>query len=134
MASENVNNLKQEAQENEENPYECTFCFKRFSLPGILNQHTIRTHNKTYDIKCDICKKLFQTKHVLERHKSVHGNREAYPCESCDKAFPDKHQLSNHKSVHNEREFKCSFCSKGFKTIFIQILQSTLVVNNCFES
>ena len=94
MTSKNVNNLKQVDQESEENPYECKICFKRFSLPGKLNHHTRSTHNKTYNFKCDICKKLFQTKHVLERHKSVHGNREAYPCDSCDMAFPDKHRLS----------------------------------------
>ena len=40
MASENVNNLKQVAQENEENPYECKICSKRFSHVGKLNHHT----------------------------------------------------------------------------------------------
>ena len=61
MASENENNLKPVAQENEGNPYECKICFERFSSVGTLNHHKRSIHN----FKCDICEVSFQSKNPI---------------------------------------------------------------------
>ncbi|XP_044729120.1 zinc finger protein 184-like [Chrysoperla carnea] len=79
----------------------------------------LKTHNDTYDLKCDICGKQFRHNIALLRHLSDHRREksEVKPqCGICHKTFYDRHTLRRHiKTVHQDtRPFKCTLCPKSF--------------------
>ena len=59
------------------------------------------TAQKSVNISCDICQKIFKTKDNLKNHyQSVHKSIK-YPCDQCCKQFTRKDHLKTHiQSVH----------------------------------
>mmetsp|Transcript_7485 Transcript_7485/g.22722 ORF Transcript_7485/g.22722 Transcript_7485/m.22722 type:complete len:421 (-) Transcript_7485:1507-2769(-) len=67
---------------------------------------------------CPMCPKSFyQTGHLTEHMRSVHGGLGAHECGICRKRFGVKSKLERHiQTVHEkERRFVCYICKKGYK-------------------
>jgi len=83
-----------------------------------MSSHKLRKHQTKREHKCDICKKLFPTKSILDEHRKKHAS---ICCEQCGKSIPaskDKQRLHNlmHHTPEHEKPFVCSLCVpvKGF--------------------
>lgn len=83
-------------------------------------------------LKCEICKKEFETKKQLSGHISVHkrpktykikktNNNQNYACKICNANYESKRSLKRHCVNHHngfgyeERHF-CKYCNKKFET------------------
>ncbi|XP_015114598.1 gastrula zinc finger protein XlCGF57.1 [Diachasma alloeum] len=100
---------------------QCTICSTKFESLEHLKTHLSENHrNKrgtpTKSIfQCDVCKKVFMTKSVLERHILTHTHERQFDCKICGKRFKQAGHLKSHTLVHTgERKFACSICSKRF--------------------
>uniref|UniRef100_A0ABD2X4N5 C2H2-type domain-containing protein n=1 Tax=Trichogramma kaykai TaxID=54128 RepID=A0ABD2X4N5_9HYME len=95
------------------------------------------THHKTVhegqkDYVCDVCPKMFTTKHNLTRHRksshegqkdylcdaSSHQGKKDHLCDVCPKAFTSKQNLTLHvRLIHEGRkDHICDVCQKAFGT------------------
>ncbi|GJQ87332.1 hypothetical protein Trydic_g17379 [Trypoxylus dichotomus] len=109
----------------------CEFCGRGFKRAGGYKNH-LRKHlpetetgakrmestpqnGKTSgEHSCDICKRLFKTKHLLKAHKLTHGEK-SYLCSECGKVFTTKGSLQSHLKVHTgEKPHTCTVCKKSF--------------------
>ena len=81
-------------------PHEVHACDKcDFKTPWIqsLRLHLV-IHNREF--KCDLCKKSFDNKETLKRHKETHS-RGDFKCEDCDKTFSTLYSRSCHRKTHH---------------------------------
>ncbi|XP_013134187.1 PREDICTED: zinc finger and BTB domain-containing protein 41-like isoform X8 [Papilio polytes] len=105
----------------------CKICSKRlFELEELL--HHLKEHNITYNmnikshivpfrfdndqLKCVICKHIFNNFKVLLEHMNLHYRN--YICEICDSGFVNKRICQMHGYRHKLGKFNCSYCGKQF--------------------
>ncbi|XP_044739140.1 zinc finger protein 600-like [Chrysoperla carnea] len=111
---ETENALK--SQQNK--PYSCDFCDKRFKHRVNLSIHkrlhsgkrpfslTLDAHKAIHrgerNYSCDMCGKRYFHYDSLTVHKRIHGVERSYPCEICDKRFIRRQDSSlvRHKKIH----------------------------------
>lgn len=106
---------------------QCNQCGVKFESLDALKHHLeIHPHDssllkkspnipKTRLFDCDICKKVFSTKSVLERHILTHTQERQFECDVCGKRFKQSGHVKSHMLVHTgERRFQCAICSKRF--------------------
>ena len=99
---------------NEEKPYKCDLCSKRFKRRYDLKKHR-RTHTCEKPYECEICHKQFTQSSSLARHRRIHTGEKPHACEFCEKRFTESSALKNHKRIHTrEKPYKCEFCEKAF--------------------
>ncbi|KAG8235917.1 hypothetical protein J437_LFUL015249 [Ladona fulva] len=91
----------------------CGTCRKEFSSQSALRQHS-EGHSKKY--LCNFCGKCFQNNDDLKGHLRSHSNKRKLWCDICQKSFDNKDSLNSHMDSHLTRPFKCSLCTKIFKT------------------
>ncbi|KAG5669448.1 hypothetical protein PVAND_017335 [Polypedilum vanderplanki] len=104
-----------------EKKFTCSICGKNFKKMSILKQHE-EIHNpiKIY-IKCEICAKILQMKHLKMHMEVQHGNRYSeknFQCH-CGKEFRYQKQLDKHnEQVHEAKNrgifYSCSECERIF--------------------
>lgn len=83
-------------QTGSQNPgvFQCAKCDMRVSSQKEFIEH-IQTHNpEEHSYKCDMCNKIFDTKHKLRSHRSTVHKSTAYACHLCDK-------VCQKRCVHN---------------------------------
>ncbi|XP_059618621.1 oocyte zinc finger protein XlCOF6-like [Phlebotomus argentipes] len=104
----------------EERPYVCSECGKRFTTKGNLQSHmTIHMPDEMRLIfPCPYCEKKFSQKICVEGHiTACHDRDNAFICEECGKSCNTKGALGQHMETHiKEYNFQCQICSKKFKT------------------
>ncbi|XP_051507020.1 zinc finger protein 501-like [Myxocyprinus asiaticus] len=84
---------------NEERPYPCCMCEKRFSHTKSLARHEhMHANEKRY--ACNFCKKTFIRLSNLKQHQQTHASGKLYECLQCGKTFVHSSSFSRHKKVH----------------------------------
>jgi len=82
-----------------------------------LKKHTPSEHENKKPFQCEICKKAFAKKQVLQLHISVvHDKIKHFLCPVCPATFSYQYQLKDHATIShgNTREFQCTVCPKYF--------------------
>ncbi|CRK89273.1 CLUMA_CG003032, isoform A [Clunio marinus] len=85
--------------------WHCNYCSKKFHFPFLLQQHE-STHlgkksGKSYD--CDVCKKSFNTRNKLTKHRGIHdANQYACTREGCTfKGNLKRYLIAHIKRMHS---------------------------------
>ena len=103
--------------DSSEEKFECNLCNKEFQFRKPLLKH-IYNH---FDIKCDICGKVFKNKDRMSRHKqSFHFRKPSLKCDfpGCSKMCKYQSALDTHKNtVHSsvDQKYECDQCNKVFR-------------------
>ena len=109
----------------------CENCDEKFSNFDSYSSHR-KSHRSIYfqlAHKCEVCGKIIQGEHNLNRHlKEIHALETTYnvnkvtvkiyphKCDQCDAAFKRKSHLNSHvQGKHGEERYPCSQCGKDFK-------------------
>jgi very-short-patch-repair endonuclease len=75
--------------------------------------------------KCDICKKVFDTRAELYKHKKENNHslraKHEWKCNICEKVFDTRIELCKHKKENNHslrirHEWKCVYCDETFES------------------
>ncbi len=93
--------------------FSCRFCGKSFAESRNLNRHMLTLHK----FPCHVCRRLFQSKGLLDRH--FHKFHPRWTCTSCKKTFPHKSALFEHMRLHakdTQKPFTCPLCENHFYT------------------
>ncbi|XP_055334191.1 zinc finger protein 26-like [Paramacrobiotus metropolitanus] len=102
----------------------CMVSDEVFGSDDDLQQHMLAHSNKN-QLKCEICKKTFQSSRIFAAHVREHENgklsepvaEELVPneCVVCRKSFADFLQLNQHVKKHNVNGgFDCAMCNEAF--------------------
>ncbi|KAM4523626.1 uncharacterized protein V3H82_001804 isoform 2-T2 [Fundulus diaphanus] len=120
----------------------CPVCNKTFLRAAAMRRHQeIHNENRDLKYKCGSCEKRFRDQYDMNRHAMrVHEKGEmssspqdedpADPCTSeaseskncslCGKYFAREVDMERHMKSHSEdRPYKCSFCDKKFKNLYV---------------
>jgi len=80
----------------DDRPYHCNACDKKFRQLGHLQQH-IRIHTNDRPYQCAHCEKAFKQKSQVNQHERIHTGEKPYQCNICFRAYPQAGQLYSHK-------------------------------------
>lgn len=93
----------------------CELCDKVFLGVNDLKKH-MRVHNNERPFQCNHCEKRFRQAGCLKNHvASQHGTDTVFICYYCNKSFPIKERLRLHMRLHSGvKPYKCNLCPKEF--------------------
>ncbi|XP_043248173.1 zinc finger protein 845-like isoform X2 [Colletes gigas] len=106
---------------------ECDVCFLHFESELDMKIHRVH-YDASLKCTCDICKAVFQSDHMLSRHRKYcikpqdfkKPFRKRYVCHLCGRKFPEKYRLQAHIChLHENEEYNASM-----KTINYHITNS----------
>ncbi|KAJ6641728.1 1,5-anhydro-D-fructose reductase [Pseudolycoriella hygida] len=133
----------------EDKKFHCDKCNKNFVSKSVLASHIRGVHEFAFAHVCDICARVFKSKHVFQNHMQEHStitrpkmqcnvcgawlkheeslrkhlkrHQDTFAnCPICNKVLQNKHSLGNHiRSVHGERSHQCTMCDKAFKKAIV---------------
>ncbi|GLV45896.1 crooked legs [Carabus blaptoides fortunei] len=112
--SNSVSFDKRKVQCNEN--YVCYICDKTFTDEQSLEVHIDSIHYVGSTYECPECRKSFDARHILAKHKLIHTGEKRHRCEQCPAAFKQSTQLKDHILRRHtfEKSFQCTICSKSF--------------------
>ncbi|KAF2879541.1 hypothetical protein ILUMI_26625 [Ignelater luminosus] len=95
--------------------YYCTRCPEKFTSVAKQKQHGVKVHSHK-KVPCPICGRMFKWRFQMLKHQEGHDIEKNHKCEVCHKLFKTKHTYNLHvANIHrNEFNFKCEQCGKGF--------------------
>ncbi|EDV32672.1 uncharacterized protein Dana_GF22028 [Drosophila ananassae] len=95
-------------------PFACRHCPKSFFTQKELSAHRIvhrdpGNKDTMIDLTCGTCGKVFQRRHALEYHMSVHTGARNFPCPHCPARFSQRCNRETHvRNTHLKlRQFAC---------------------------
>uniref|UniRef100_A0A8C3T3K8 Uncharacterized protein n=1 Tax=Chelydra serpentina TaxID=8475 RepID=A0A8C3T3K8_CHESE len=104
----------QHTSHDEEKPYKCLDCGKRFCFSEKLSTHQ-RTHTGEEPYKCLECGKSFNKKPSLIIHQRLHTGKRPHTCLDYGKSCSKSSSLIKNARIHTgERPCKCLECGKCF--------------------
>ena len=95
----------------------CLKCALSFETEQLYRMHGAEVHPyKTFEIKCEICEKCFDNKHILRKHTQAIHEGIKYACKFCQKSFGFHENRQRHvRQVHtNIKPFQCGQCRKFY--------------------
>ncbi|XP_049296363.1 transcription factor grauzone-like [Anopheles funestus] len=129
----------------EEKPYKCKLCPRRFGYVSALLIHA-STHREENEEKCVYhlcysCGRAFRSggklaEHIAESHKTD-GSSNCTICETCGKTFISKSNLNYHLTTHQPKvlhQVQCEHCGKWLKNKLClrkHMLQHSQVRHRC---
>lgn len=93
----------------------CSICGMRKISQRELNTH-MNYHTKAKQYPCPLCPSVFNANGNLKLHNDrVHLGLKNYKCEYCDQKFSKAETLKHHEMIHTgEKPHKCTLCGKRF--------------------
>ncbi|XP_072744441.1 protein krueppel isoform X2 [Anoplolepis gracilipes] len=80
-----------------------------------ISPETGEKKNKKQNFICNVCKRGFGYKHVLQNHERTHTGEKPFQCPVCHKRFTRDHHLKTHMRLHTgEKPYCCKFCQRRF--------------------
>lgn len=109
----------------------CKICQRTMPDLDSIRQHLTQDHKKEFtksghgiigynltlkngQFPCHLCKKMFQTFILLNRHMNVHFSNAI--CETCGMGFMTHQRLMQHKEIHMPGGYPCEKCKKVYTT------------------
>lgn len=118
--------------------FRCTECDRMLSSISEVQKHMQRRHSemptrKRKDMACEICKKMFATKHSLKRHLRRHEEQKEskeeskfiadnfdMTCDQCDAIFKSLYDARTHyKNQHNEEKGYIKCCGTKIRELWL---------------
>lgn len=106
----------------------CRYCGKIFWQNREYATHMLQHHNDDNPFECSVCLKKFKLKRNLARHLSCHETDKPFSCPICGQSFKRREYVRNHQITHKNVQkangensdaraspFQCSLCLKKFK-------------------
>ncbi|KAL0272773.1 UNVERIFIED_CONTAM: hypothetical protein PYX00_005620 [Menopon gallinae] len=119
-----------EVEKEGQNSFACETCGKLFKTKRYLTKHMKATHKETPAAeakKCGLCPNVYKTRANLEKHYAKEHLNNQVECPVCHTSVHSKkletHLKSRHgvkMEVENEEKYKCKFCEKWFKNIYVR--------------
>lgn len=104
------------ATHNQDPPYMCEFCGKKFNVQGHFARHRL-THFYNLPYKCGLCPYKGRFRESLKMHMRTHTGEKPYQCSQCPSRFINKSNLNKHMLTHRgQHDYKCDSCGRGFYT------------------
>ena len=99
---EHLENHKNSSLHENNLPFQCPICKKRFGLSWNFNTH-VALHEEKKPYQCELCDKYFALPRYLKTHtESVHEKKRPHYCSICNKYYASKSVLNSHnKSFHD---------------------------------
>ncbi|XP_012216274.2 protein krueppel-like isoform X1 [Linepithema humile] len=99
---------------NTKKRFTCNICKKDFGYKHVLQNHS-RTHTGEKPFQCPQCEKKFTRDHHLKTHLRLHTGEKPYFCTFCERRFVQVANLRRHLRVHTgERPYTCRYCGASF--------------------
>lgn len=103
---------------DDQKPFKCNECDKRFSRENRLRLHMSKRHvpEDERPLKCPECGKGFVNNSILADHcRKIHEKLRPFICEICATSFKTKHTLDGHILTHFDRtRVQCDECGKFY--------------------
>uniref|UniRef100_A0A1Q3F1F6 C2h2-type zn-finger protein n=1 Tax=Culex tarsalis TaxID=7177 RepID=A0A1Q3F1F6_CULTA len=103
------------ANVEEQRPFECKTCFRRYPSEKLLRKHMVVTYAKESYV-CDTCGKPFSQSQAFETHLATHRETSDYPCPICSKKF--KHETTARacelRHLRQTVDYSCNICGGKF--------------------
>lgn len=116
-----------DTKHNNKWPFNCgeKGCGKGFVQVSKLRYHLKKTHGVgEYRWRCEVegCGLGYDSKKLLEEHRSTHGGEPGFECGECGKMFYfrkglDGHRKKVHASGSGGKGVSCKGCGRGFKSL-----------------
>ena len=107
---------------DEERPYACEKCPRKFTSISVLKQHLI-CHEGIKKFVCSIpeCSQTLASKGALKLHMKIHDGSNDFICDVCSKIIKGKANLEYHKKTHDDNyaneKVQCPICGAWVKSL-----------------
>lgn len=97
-----------------EKSFNCLHCQKTFSRKCHLVKH-LKLVSGELNITCEICNKICRDKHDYKIHSRSHSSEKLFKCSLCSKSYKTSSARAAHLQTHLET-FICTYCNIQFKS------------------